>query len=221
MSATVAPLALLGGTFDPVHYGHLRAAWEVAEQLGAEVRLLPANVPPHRPQPVLSAVQRVRLLQLALDGQQRLRLDTRELERDGPSYTVDTLHELRAELGPQRPLLLLLGVDAFAGLPSWNRWLQLFELAHIVVLARPGHAPDYAAALREQIAARAIGDAWRDRAAGGVLFVDVSELEISATAIRRQLAAGQEPRFLLPDAVLAEICRNGWYQPAVAPSADA
>ena len=213
MSATPRPLALLGGTFDPIHNGHLRAAWEAAEQLDAEVYLLPANVPPHRPQPVLDADQRVALLRLALAGQQRLRLDTRELERAGPSYTVDTLRELRAEQGPQRPIVLLLGVDAFAGLPSWNRWLQLFDLAHIAVLARPGHARDYAAPLQEQCANRncSIGADWRDRPAGNVLFVDVSELEISATAIRRQLAQGQEPRFLMPEAVLAEIQARHWY----------
>jgi nicotinate-nucleotide adenylyltransferase len=214
MSAAPRPLALLGGTFDPIHHGHLRAAWEAAEQLDAEVRLLPANVPPHRPQPVLDANQRVALLRLALAGQDRLRLDTRELERAGPSYTVDTLLELRADLGPQRPIVLLLGVDAFAGLPGWNRWLQLFELAHIAVLARPGHARDYVPVLQEQLAQRscAIDADWRSRGAGNLLFVDVSELEISATAIRRQLAQGQEPRFLLPDAVLAEIHAHGWYR---------
>lgn len=212
------PLALLGGTFDPVHNGHLRAAWEAAEQLDAEVCLLPANVPPHRPQPVLDAVQRVALLELALTGQSRLSLDTRELRRAGPSYTVDTLHELRAEIGPTRPLLLLLGIDAFAGLPSWNRWLQLFELAHVAVLDRPGHSRDYAAALQEQIAARrcAVDAGWRGQGAGRVLFLDILELDISATAIRAQLAAGREPRYLLPDAVLTEIRRRGWYAPAPA-----
>jgi nicotinate-nucleotide adenylyltransferase len=213
MSLAPRPLALLGGTFDPIHNGHLRAAWEAAEQLDAEVCLLPANVPPHRAQPVLDADQRVALLRLALAGQERLRLDTRELERAGPSYTVDTLLGLRAEHGPRRPIVLLLGIDAFAGLPSWNRWLQLFDLAHIAVLARPGHAREYAPALQEQRARRScpIDADWRDRAAGNVLFVDVSELEISATAIRGQLARGQEPRFLVPEAVLAEIQARRWY----------
>lgn len=207
------PLALLGGTFDPVHNGHLRAAWEAAEQLAADVHLLPANVPPHRPQPVLDADQRVMLLRLALAGQQRLRLDTRELDRAGPSYTVDTLLELRAEHGPRRPIVLLLGIDAFAGLPGWNRWLRLFDLAHIAVLARPGHARDYVPALLEQLVRRrcAIDAGWCDQAAGNVLTVEVSALEISATAIRGQLARGQEPRFLLPEAVLAEIQARRWY----------
>lgn len=207
-------LALFGGTFDPVHYGHLRAAWEAAEQLQAQVRLMPANVPPHRPQPALSASQRVELLQLALAGQDRLVLDTRELRRDGPSYTVDTLRELRAEIGTGQPLVLLLGNDAFAGLPSWNRWLQLFELAHVAVMTRPGPAPAVAPALAEQIAARRAdldGD-WRHHDCGRILAVDVTDLDISATAIRARLARGQEPRYLLPDAVLQEIRRQGWYR---------
>lgn len=207
-------LALFGGTFDPVHDGHLRAAWEAAEQLQAQVRLMPANVPPHRPQPALSAAQRVELLELALAGQDRLILDTRELRREGPSYTVDTLHELRAEIGPERPLVLLLGTDAFAGLPSWNRWLQLFELAHIAVMTRPGPAREFAPALAAQIAARQVelGGDWRRHGAGRILGVDVTDLDISATAIRNQLAQGQEPRYLLPEAVLDRIRSAGWYR---------
>lgn len=207
-------LALFGGTFDPVHYGHLRAAWEAAEQLNAQVRLMPANVPPHRPQPALSAAQRVELLQLALAGQDRLVLDTRELRREGPSYTVDTLHELRAEIGADPPLVLLLGSDAFAGLPSWNRWLQLFELAHIAVMTRPGPVPAFAPALAEQVAARRgeLDGDWRRHGAGRILAVDVTDLDISATAIRAQLAQGQEPRYLLPEAVREQIRRQGWYR---------
>lgn len=119
------PLALFGGTFDPVHLGHLRAAWEAAEALEADVHLLPAHVPPHRAQPVASSAQRLALLRAALRGQDRLLVDERELRRRGPSYTVDTLRELRGEIGAQRPLLLLLGADAFAGLPSWHEWRAL------------------------------------------------------------------------------------------------
>jgi nicotinate-nucleotide adenylyltransferase len=210
------PLALFGGTFDPVHYGHLRAAWEAAEQLDADVRLLPANVPPHRPQPVLGADQRVALLRLALAGQSRLLLDTRELDRAGPSYTVDTLRELRAEVGIDRPLVLLVGADAFAGLPSWNRWLQLFDLAHVGVLDRPGPVRERPAELVEQVRARrcAVDGAWRDRAAGCILLLDVTDLDISATAIRAELAAGREPRFLLPEAVRETIRERGWYAAA-------
>lgn len=207
------PLALLGGTFDPIHYGHLRAAWEAAERLAADVRLLPANVPPHRPQPVLGAEQRAYLLRLALAGQSRLTLDTRELDRPGPSYSVDTLRELRAEIGPDRPLVLLVGADAFAGLPSWNRWLQLFDLAHVGVLGRPGPVRERPAELVEQVQVRrcAVEGIWRERAAGCILSLDVTDLDISATAIRAELAAGREPRFLLPDVVFETIRQRGWY----------
>ena len=131
------PLALFGGTFDPVHLGHLSVAWEAAELLDAEVRLLPASIPPHRQPPIASAAQRVAILRAALQDQSRLSLDTRELDREGPSFTVDTLTGLRAEQGT-RPLVLLIGADAFANLASWDRWRELFEVAHIGVLSRPG-----------------------------------------------------------------------------------
>ncbi|QEE24065.1 nicotinate-nucleotide adenylyltransferase [Rhodanobacter glycinis] len=193
------PLAILGGTFDPVHIGHLNAAWEAAELLDAEVRLMPANVPPHRPPPVASAEQRVAMLRAALQGQSRLSLDTRELQREGPSYTVDTLVELRAEQG-DRPLVLLLGEDAFAGLPSWHRWHELFELAHMGVLTRPGVEPTWPAGLAEAISGRLTTDPQGIRAthAGRVVLMPITPLEISATRVRELLAAGQQPRYLLP-----------------------
>ena len=202
----VQALAILGGTFDPVHIGHLRVACEAAEALNAQVRLVPAQVPPHRPAPVASAAQRVRMLQLALAGQQRLMLDTRELERAGPSYTFDTLQSLRAEFGDSRPLILLLGADAFAGLPSWHRWRELFELAHIAVLTRPGHAAARSAELSAVSAPRRterVQDL-RERPAGGVFEMAVTPLEISASAVRALLAAGRDPRWLLPDALCAD-----------------
>src|SRR5664279_3185069 len=115
------PLAILGGTFDPVHNAHLRVAWEAAELLDAEVRLIPANVPPHRDPPVASASERAAILRAALTGQDRLMLDERELSREGPSWTIDTLIELRTEIGEERPLVLLIGADAFLGLSSWHR----------------------------------------------------------------------------------------------------
>ncbi|MBX3701171.1 MAG: nicotinate-nucleotide adenylyltransferase [Dokdonella sp.] len=200
------PLALLGGTFDPIHNAHLRVAWEAAECLDAEVRLVPAPVPPHRAQPVASAEQRVALVRAALTGQERLVLDTRELRRAGPSYTVDTLAELRAEIGPQRPLVLLVGADAFAGLPSWHRWTELFSHAHIGVLTRPGHGGTLPTELRTRIASRRANhaDALRTTPAGRVLAITVTPLEISATQVRSLLAAGREPRYLVPDALLAE-----------------
>ncbi len=206
IASSPRPLALLGGTFDPVHLGHLRVAWEAAEALDAEVRLLPARAPPHRPQPIASAEARVALLRAALAGQNRLGLDLRELARPGPSYSVDTLTELRAEQGTQRPLLLLLGQDAFAGLPTWRRWMQLFQLAHIVVLTRPASLPIWPDSLQQQWRKRAVTApaALRATPAGAVFNLRVSALEISASQVRALLAAGREPRYLLPDALLAD-----------------
>ena len=193
------PLAIFGGTFDPVHLGHLSVAWEASELLDAEVHLVPASVPPHRPAPIADAAQRVTMLRAALQKQSRLSLDTRELERSGPSYTIDTLQELRSEQG-ERALVLLIGADAFAGLPAWHRWRELFELAHIGVLSRPGVESTLPDSLQAEIAARRIDDAavLRRLPAGKVIELAVTPLEISATRIRELLAEGRDPRYLLP-----------------------
>ena len=202
----IRPLAILGGTFDPVHLGHLRVAWEAAEFLGADVHMMPANVPPHRPQPVASAKQRVAILRAALRGQDRLRLDERELRRNGPSYSVDTLIGLRTEIGPTRPVVLLVGADAFSGLPSWHRWQELFALAHIGVLTRAGHELNESAELAQATRERRISTIAEihQRPAGAVIDIRVSALEISATHIRNELSAGREPRYLVPASVLSE-----------------
>lgn len=196
---TQRPLALFGGTFDPVHLGHLSVAWEASELLDAEVRLMPANVPPHRPAPLATPEQRVAMLQAALERQTRLSLDTRELKRSGPSYTYDTLCELRGEQG-DRPLVLLIGADAFAGLPSWHRWRELFDVAHIGVLSRPGVDAHVSAELEQEVAPRRVHEAGALRAlpAGRVIELAVTPLEISATRIRELLAEGRDPRYLLP-----------------------
>lgn len=200
------PLAIFGGTFDPVHNGHLRAAWEASEALDADVFLVPASVPPHRPQPLASAPQRVAMLRAALSGQQRLRLDLRELERAGPSYTFDTLASVRAEIGALRPLVVLIGADAFAELSTWHRWRELFSLAHMCVLTRPAQIPELPTALAAEVAARAVDatGALRSAPCGRVLNMVVTSLGISATRIRALLAAGREPRWLVPDALLAD-----------------
>jgi nicotinate-nucleotide adenylyltransferase len=196
------PLAILGGTFDPIHIAHLAVAWEAAELLDADVRLMPAAVPPHRPPPIADATTRVAMLRAALRGQDRLGLDTRELARGGPSYTVDTLAELRAEEG-DRPIVLLLGADAFAGLPGWHRWHALFEAAHIGVLSRPGVARDWPAELAEQMVARQVADPRQlcGQPAGKIVELYVTPLDISATRIRDLHAAGRDPRYLLPEAL--------------------
>jgi nicotinate-nucleotide adenylyltransferase len=193
------PLAIFGGTFDPIHIGHLSVAWEAAELLDAEVRLMPASVPPHRMPPTASAAQRVEMLRAALRGQSRLTLDTRELDRSGPSYTIDTLLEFRREFG-DRPLVLLLGADAFAGLRSWHRWRELFDVTHIGMINRPGVDACVPVELERAVAPRRTEDlnVIRAQPAGRVIELMVTPLEVSATRIRELLAEGRDPRYLLP-----------------------
>lgn len=208
--------ALFGGTFDPIHIGHLRAALETSLALNTEVRMLPAQIPPHRPQPVASAAHRMAMLQLALRGQPRLLADDCELRRPGPSYTMDTLLEFRAQLGKSAPLALIVGADAFAGLPSWNRWQNLFDLAHIVVLNRPGTAmaDAWPEVLRKEVAPRQtnLPDQLHKAPCGQVLTLEIAPLAISATAIRDTFAHGRLPHWLVPEEVLAYIQAHGLYR---------
>ncbi|MGA7298253.1 MAG: nicotinate-nucleotide adenylyltransferase [Rhodanobacteraceae bacterium] len=199
-------IAIFGGTFDPLHLGHLRVAWEASETLQCPVRLVPARIPPHREQPVADASQRTAIVRAALAGQQRLLLDTRELDRDAPSWSVDTLLSLRSETGDKTPLVLLVGADAFSGLPKWHRWQELLALAHIGVLTRPGHAGDLPQALLDAFPDCACdsAQALHACAAGRVLHMPVTPLDISASQIRHLLASGREPRYLVADAVLEQ-----------------
>lgn len=206
-------IALFGGTFDPVHFGHLRVCLEAGESLSArEVRMLPSATPPHREQPGASSTQRLEMLNLALAGQQRLTVDARELRRSGPSYTIDTLVELRSEVGAQVPVVLLIGADQLARLDTWKNWQRLLDHAHIAVLTRPGSkAPPHHvdAFLR---AHRARKSELRDSPAGLITAIDVTPLSISASEIRRLLAIGKSPRYLLPEAVLDYVQRQGLYK---------
>lgn len=213
MNDPTTPLVMLGGTFDPVHYGHLRIAAEVRTALGVpEVLLVPAADPPHRPPPGAGAVDRVAMLELAIAGFGGIGIDLREIERGGKSYTVDTLRQLRDEW-PSRPLAWVVGADAFLGLLSWHRYRELFDLAHLVVVARPGL--DLAASLDGELAqcwrARATTDpaAIARQAAGAIVTVATSPNPISATAIRAALARSPIDAValsrLLPTAVLTYI----------------
>lgn len=216
MAVARRPLAILGGTFDPIHLGHLRVAWEAAQALDAELRLMPANVPPHRPQPVASAAQRLAIIRASLLGQDRLSIDERELARAGRSYSIDTVIDLRREIGSQRPLVLLVGSDAFAGLASWHRWRELFEHAHVGVLTRPGSAAalpvELAAEYRQRVSIAATQ--WAAKPHGFIIDIAVTALDISATRIRQLLANAAEPRYLVADGVLADAALLAPYRDA-------
>ncbi|MCC6560819.1 MAG: nicotinate-nucleotide adenylyltransferase [Xanthomonadales bacterium] len=208
--------AIFGGTFDPIHVGHLRVALEVAEALDAVVHLMPALIPPHRPQPLASADERLAMLRLGVGSCAHLAVDDRELRRSGPSYTVDTLAELRHELGAGTPLVLCVGADAFAGFATWHRHADIFELAHVLVLTRPGQGTRAAwpEALRTNAVTRrgSIPDL-SHAPAGRIAELAVTPLSISATAIRMRIAAGRDPRFLVPEAVADYIGGCRLYSP--------
>ena len=209
----MTPLGIFGGTFDPIHYGHLRTAFEMLQALDfGEVYFMPCGDPPHRGVTYADAAERLRMVELALAGQDGFIVDARELEREGPSYTVDTLSELRAEF-PRRSMGLIVGMDAFLGLHTWHRWEEILDLAHVVVAHRPGwKAPDIGP-LGELINERGthrVQDLHRD-IQGRVHIHAVTQLEISSTEIRDLVAAGRDPRFLMPDAVRDEILQSGCY----------
>jgi nicotinate-nucleotide adenylyltransferase len=207
------PIGLFGGTFDPIHYGHLRTAFELWQSLKlAEVRFLPTGNPPHRERTLADALLRVAMVKAAVTGQTSFTVDDREVRRAGMSYTVDTLTELRQEY-PQRPLCLLLGMDAFLGLPNWHRWRELFELAHVVVAHRPGWKAPTKGPLGEVMVDRGTGSVRELQARpGGRIYVHaVTQLEISSTELRQIIDAGRDPRYLVPDAVRDIIRESGCY----------
>ncbi|WP_171408182.1 nicotinate-nucleotide adenylyltransferase [Pseudomonas aeruginosa] len=207
-------IGLFGGTFDPVHIGHMRSAVEMAEQFALdELRLLPNARPPHRETPQVSAAQRLAMVERAVAGVERLTVDPRELQRDKPSYTIDTLESVRAELAADDQLFMLIGWDAFCGLPTWHRWEALLDHCHIVVLQRPDADSEPPESLRDLLAARSVADPQALKGPGGqITFVWQTPLAVSATQIRALLGAGRSVRFLVPDAVLSYIEAHHLYR---------
>lgn len=197
------PIAVFGGTFDPVHYGHLRTAFEMLQALRfQEVRFIPCSDPPHRGSTFADASLRMRMVEVAISGQDGFIADDRELQRRGPSYSIDTLEALRGEF-PSRSLGLILGMDAFLGLTSWHRWDEILDYAHIVVAHRPGwKAPDIGAlgSLLSEHGTHRVNDLHTETQ-GRIHIHAVTQLEISSTEIRELVAAGRDPRFLMPDSV--------------------
>ncbi|MCF6262775.1 MAG: nicotinate-nucleotide adenylyltransferase [Xanthomonadales bacterium] len=201
-------IGLFGGTFDPVHFGHLRAASEAKEKLGlGDFRLLPVGRPAHRNQTHASAEHRLAMLRLAVAEHPDITVDNREVRRSGVSYMVDTLAEIRGEAGTDRAILLILGQDAAHGLCSWYRWQELFDYAHLVVMTRPDSPASFSTQLESFVTTRrcnTMADLWRSPA-GLLLNLEVTQLAISSTAIRQQVAQNRSPRFLLPDRILGYI----------------
>lgn len=216
---STAPIGVIGGTFDPVHFGHLRLAEELGETLKlAEVHFVPSGTPPHRSVPQVAASHRLEMVRLATAGNPRFIVDEREVRRAGPAYTFDTLASLRAEAGSMRPIVLLLGADAFLEFATWHRWHEIFGLAHVAVAHRPGFpvehwdermpqplAREYTARHMQQPLATHLSPA------GGITVSSITALDISATAIRDMLRAGASPRYLLPAAVLDYIRQQRLY----------
>ncbi len=207
-------ICILGGTFDPVHFGHLRTALDVQQALAIPyLHLLPCRVPPHRPAPQLPANDRLELLKLAVQNEPALQIDTRELERDGPSWMVDTLQSLRDDIGADEPLCLALGMDALGGLSGWHRWHDIPALCHLVVMQRPGNSWPVDGEVADWLQGARVNEltALHDSPAGRVTAVTVRQLDISSTDIRALLAAGKNARYLLPEAVLERITQENWY----------
>lgn len=203
-------IGILGGTFDPIHFGHLRTALEVAEYFAVDaMHLIPGNVPPHRPAPQAAAHHRLAMLQAAVAPETALLADARELQRSGHSYTVHTLEALRVEYGPDCALLLTLGLDAFRHFRTWHRWERILSLAHLVVAQRPGYSLPPDAWYQPSLAGEAA--ALRERPYGRIHTLTVTPLDISATQIRHCFQHRKNPRYLLPDPVIDYIYTHQLY----------
>lgn len=207
-------IGVFGGTFDPIHFGHLRTAYEFHHRLRlSKTLLIPSREPPHRAAPRASVEQRWTMLRLAVAGVAEFEARDLEITRDGPSYTIDTLLGIRAEVG-DRPICLLIGADSFLALPSWHRWRELFNHAHVVVAARPGVSCVPGSELAAEVDSR-----WIEKVAvlhrspaGHVMTIEFTQLDISASALRTNARDGLSIRFLTPDSVAEFVERQGLYR---------
>ena len=205
-------IGIIGGTFDPIHFGHLRPALEIAEKLDLEeVRFIPSATPPHRWKPEATGQQRLDMVKLAIQGSDKFVLDDREYQREGASYTVDTLQTIRDEIGADKPLCMILGMDAFAFFTQWHEWEKILELCHIVISSRPNYDDSK---IESWMKERVVKDttSLSKTPAGKLYFSKVIQLDISATFIREQIKAGSSPRYLTPADVVEYMQKNSLYQ---------
>jgi nicotinate-nucleotide adenylyltransferase len=211
-------IGILGGTFNPIHFGHLRMAQELADALDfSEVRFIPSANPPHRPAPEVSAEHRAAMVQLAISSNALFKLDKRELAREGASYSIETLISLREEFGESVALCLILGSDAFVKLNTWHRWHELLDYCHIILVQRPNAAldqpkfPDELTALLHDHYSENVDDL-SEKSAGYIHMQKITALDISATKIREACKKGVNSRYLLPDSVIEYIDNHRLYR---------
>lgn len=213
MSELSQPIGILGGTFDPIHFGHLRTALELQQELHfAEVRLVPCYQPVHRKQPMASPEHRLAMARLAVESEALLQVDACEIERKGPSYTIDTLITLREAL-PHTPLCLIMGIDSLLSFSSWHRWQEILKLAHLVIVHRPRYRLPQTGVIADLLKQylQKNQNKLHETLAGYIVLHPVTQLEISATDIRKQIALGKNPRYLLPNNVYQYIQDHGVY----------
>ena len=209
----VIDLGLMGGMFDPVHYGHLQAARNALLTLGLDkVCLLPCGTPVHRDTLVAPAHHRLAMLDLALADEALICVDDRECRSAEPSYTINSLRGIREE-NPQCRLFYIMGQDAFNSLPGWREWRQILDLVHVVVVARPGYRVDFSADLAQEFDRRSVASAseLKQDVSGRILLARHELLDISSSAIREKIARRESVDELLPPAVTAYIQANGLY----------
>lgn len=207
-------IGILGGTFDPIHFGHLRTALDVQQAVGLDqVRFIPLHRAVHRDQPETPAELRLAMVQAAIAEEPTFVDDDRELRRAGDSYSVDTLASLHEEF-PDEPLCLLLGADAFNGFADWYRPAEILRLAHLIVMRRPGSPGPDDPRVRQILEQHRCDDPveLKGRPGGLIHQQEVTQLDISATRIRALVAADLSPRYLLPEPVMALIRQNRLYR---------